>query len=60
MRKKLITPMQRARARRRLINRLTPRLQLHLFEDRSKDTALAFAELKAGLDKFSTRAERKA
>jgi hypothetical protein len=56
--------MKRRRAGRRLINRLTPRPQLHLFDDRSQDAALAPAELKDGLNKLCSpvrgRAERKA
>jgi hypothetical protein len=59
MQKNPMTAIQRARARRRLANRLAPRLQLHLFEDRSKDAVLALAELKAGLNKLGARAERK-
>jgi hypothetical protein len=58
MQEKHIAAMKRSR--RQLDNRLTPRLQLRLFEDRSKDAALALAELKVGLNKFSTRAGRKA
>ncbi len=46
-------------ARRRLINQLSPRLQLDLFEDRSMDADLALTQLKAGLNRLRTRIERK-
>jgi hypothetical protein len=51
--------IKRARARLRLINRLAPRLQLHLFEDLSTDAATALAELKNGLANLSTQGARK-
>jgi hypothetical protein len=56
-------PAAMKRARRRLIDRLSLQLQLHLFEHCSKGAALVLAELKTGLDKLRTareRAERKA
>jgi hypothetical protein len=52
--------VQQARARRRLAEQLTPRLQLHLFEDRRQDAVLALAELKAGIEQLGVRIERKA
>jgi hypothetical protein len=56
---KQLTAIQKARARRRLVDKLAPRLQLNLFEDRRKDAALAPAELKAGMEKLGIRPERK-
>jgi hypothetical protein len=53
------TAIQLARARRRLANQLAPRLQLNLFEDRSKDADTALAELRDGLRKLGAQAGRK-
>ena len=50
--------VKRRRARRWLINRLTSRLRLHLFEDRGTDASLALAELKGGLNKLVPARER--
>jgi hypothetical protein len=56
MQTKPTTPIDEGRRRRRLINRRTSRLQLHLFDDRSKDAAVALAESKAGLSKLGAQA----
>jgi hypothetical protein len=57
------TATQIRRARRRLINRLSPLLQLDLFEERKEVADKALADLKAGitvttreLDEVSRRA----
>jgi hypothetical protein len=52
--------IKRARARRRLVERLEPRLQQHLFEDRSRDAATALADLRNGLPQLDTPGTRKA